>query len=69
MNDKEKIKELLKELTELSEKYGLFIQGCGCCGSPWIFEERAHKDYDNLVYTNNGYIVDDIEEVIPDGNR
>lgn len=30
----------LKELSELSNKYGLVIWGCGCCGSPNI----EHRD-------------------------
>jgi len=26
----------LKELTELTLKYGIQIKGCGCCGSPFL---------------------------------
>lgn len=33
-----KIEEFLKELTELSTKYQLYIGGCGCCDSPYIEE-------------------------------
>ena len=28
------IKDFLTELTVLSNKYGIKIEGCGCCGSP-----------------------------------
>ena len=35
----------LKELTEVSKKYGLVIGGCGCCGSPFIVDIKKNKDY------------------------
>ena len=38
MINKENLDKFLKELSELSNKYGLVIDGCGCCGSPWIEE-------------------------------
>lgn len=28
----------LADLTRLSREHGLIIEGCGCCGSPWISE-------------------------------
>lgn len=28
----------LKELTALTQKYKIQIEGCGCCGSPWLSE-------------------------------
>lgn len=61
MTDNQKIRltSFLEELDKLSEKYGLYIGGCGCCGSPYIFDDRA-KDYiaDNLsVSTSNKYYV------------
>lgn len=34
MNE-QKVLEFLGELTELSKKYGIYIGGCGCCGSPF----------------------------------
>ena len=41
-----KIFEFKKELTILSNKYKLYIDGCGCCGSPYIRNENGEKvDY------------------------
>lgn len=34
------LEEFLKELTELTKKHGLAIGGCGCCGSPFIYEVK-----------------------------
>ena len=54
MNDKEKLEAFLKELAELTNKYGLSIGGCGCCGSPWIedINTREYIDY-GLTYRKN----------------
>ena len=60
--DRIRLRAFLKDLSKISEKWGMYVQGCGCCGSPWIFDERAHKNHDNLLYTDNGYIVDDMED-------
>lgn len=42
----------LNELTELTQKYGIKICGCGCCGSPWLSDEKNEFDTDNLKYNH-----------------
>lgn len=39
------ITEFLRELSELSNKHGVVIAGCGCCGSPFITEWKAKGKY------------------------
>lgn len=43
------VQEFLKELTKLSRDYGIAIGGCGCCGSPWLYEEEG-DDFKNQAY-------------------
>lgn len=37
------LNEFLKELTELSRKYNIGIGGCGCCGSPFLYNIKTEK--------------------------
>ena len=30
------LSEFMDGLTELSKKHNLWINGCGCCSSPWV---------------------------------
>ncbi len=50
------IENFLNELTELSKKYKLYIDGCGCCNSPYI-EKFSYMD--NSSYNMNGKYVYD----------
>lgn len=34
--DPEKLKPFLEALTDLCDRHGFEIDGCGCCGSPWV---------------------------------
>lgn len=53
----------LAELTVLSEKHNLYIQGCGCCGSPWIMRPGAPNEATELHMNSNGkYEADFFEE-------
>lgn len=47
-----RLEEFLKELSELTEKHGFSIGGCGCCGSPWINDFKDEFGADNLYYDN-----------------
>ena len=47
-----RLEDFLKELTELSKKYGLYIGGCGCCGSPWIRDTKGWLDTDSLSFND-----------------
>lgn len=40
---KQQLDSFLAELTELSARHGIYIRGCGCCGSPRL------TDKDQLV--------------------
>lgn len=40
----------LNELSELTKKYGFEIGGCGCCGSPWLNDEKEEFDVCDLCY-------------------
>lgn len=47
-----RLEEFLKELSELTQKHGFSIGGCGCCGSPWICDFKDEFDSDHLYYDN-----------------
>ncbi|MEU3785230.1 hypothetical protein [Streptomyces sp900129855] len=40
------IEEFLEDLAALTAKHGILIEGCGCCGSPFL--ERSGADQKNL---------------------
>lgn len=46
---RDKLEQFLIELAELSNKYHLYIGGCGCCGSPFIYDD------------NGEYVIRDLE--------
>ena len=48
---KKKCKEFLTELSALTKKYGIRIDGCGCCGSPWL--EDDHRQYGECLDWDN----------------
>jgi len=58
LNEAKRLESFLQELTALSDKYEIYIEGCGCCGSPWLNDIKAGKSYDNLTYGQDRYEVD-----------
>ena len=43
MTKKERFDTFVKELGELTKKYDIEIWGCGCCGSPSLFDLKNEK--------------------------
>ena len=51
----DKAKEFLKEYEKLCQKYEMGLQGCGCCGSPYliVYHEEDRTDIDNVNFEDN----------------
>lgn len=43
------LESFLKELSELTKKYNIKIDGCGCCGSPYVTGDESF-DYSTLFW-------------------
>lgn len=35
------LKGFLRDLSRLSRRYGMYIGGCGCCGSPYLARKNG----------------------------
>ena len=45
------LKDFLDELFQLTQKYGFAIGGCGCCGSPYVYDITTGDGLlDDLTY-------------------
>lgn len=61
MTENQKYNAFLQDLTELSRKHGVYVDGCGCCGSPSLdlveiegrymtYEEALEKSYSEVTW-------------------
>lgn len=41
--EKSRLDQFLAELTQLTTRYGIEVQGCGCCGCPWLLNVNKNK--------------------------
>lgn len=39
----DKVKQFLKEISEVCNRHGLKIGGCGCCGSPFVEKIKSNR--------------------------
>lgn len=44
----ERLCEFLEKLSALTREYGIVINGCGCCGSPWL-EDMSNIKRENIL--------------------
>lgn len=52
--DEESTIGFLTELTALTQKYGITLGGCGCCGSPYL---RFCDEIDGKIYSiDDGFV-------------
>lgn len=54
---REQIRNFLADLTEVSRKHGIKIEGCGCCGSPYLEECASTGEYElPIISEENGHV-------------
>lgn len=60
--------QFLSDLTELSRKHGIAIGGCGCCGSPWLYDDEG-CDFGEMAYVISEATEDGLEMMpLPKGD-
>lgn len=64
MSNVSKIDKFLEELKNISEKYNLYIGGCGCCHSPYLENRAGVTKYGDLYFDKHlgKYVVRKVEE-------
>lgn len=54
-----KLHQFLEELTALTKKHGYAIGGCGCCQSPWLYDDGdGAEDFSKQHYILKGGVID-----------
>jgi sugar phosphate isomerase/epimerase len=47
--DQKKVEQYLTRYAALCRKYGLYVGGCGCCGTPFLVEDPDEDDIQENV--------------------
>ena len=51
------IENFLNELEKLCDSYNIYIGGCGCCGSPYLYRIEENIVGSDLVFEHGHYDV------------
>ena len=64
----DRFNKFMAELSDLTNKYGIEIGGCGCCGSPFVTGSDGRYYGDNLQYDTltKQYKLEECELPLPD---
>lgn len=64
--DPDQVVLFLADLTALTQKHGIEIDGCGCCGSPYLWATNDEGGYKiNEYNSEDGKTWSDLEYVRP----
>lgn len=55
------IEGFLEKLSELTLSYGIIIEGCGCCGSPYLIDITGDTEINGLQHDELSWIEDHYE--------
>ena len=62
--DPDQVARFLADLTVLTQKYGIEIDGCGCCGSPYLWATDEAGSYEITPFNaRDGKTWSDLEYV------
>lgn len=66
---KKDVENFLKELDNLTLKYGITIGGCGCCGSPYLLDINGNTEinglqHDELTWVDDHYELKNVYETL-----
>ena len=59
-----KVSEFMDKLAELSRSMGIYVGGCGCCGSPFLDIDGIDSDirFEDIVIRDDGWRIDIVDE-------
>ena len=58
-----RVEEFLYDLTALCLEHGLWIVGCGCCGSPFVVAQGEHHTATGYVCDGDGRFLSPVERI------
>jgi hypothetical protein len=58
-DNQEQCAAFLREYEALCQKYGLFVEACGCCDSPWIEEADEGERAEHIAHLREQAGLDD----------
>ncbi len=67
MGDHSELRQFVDELEELSKKHNVAVDGCGCCGSPYVLRKSGKFMRYGQVAEDTDYPVIKIKPVFEGG--
>lgn len=63
----QRVRDFIVGLEELSRKHGVYVGGCGCCGSPYVqTEDNVYPPEAGYMASGDGNAVEDLKWTHPE---